>query len=66
VRISFSDCVGDIASSNLRSRPYWPQTNGKAKRFIQTALRQWAYAHICRHSQQRVVELPQCPLRLHS
>ena len=27
-----------------RSRPYRPQTNGKAERFIQTLIRQWAYA----------------------
>ena len=27
----------------LRSRPYRPQTNGKAERFIQTMLREWAY-----------------------
>jgi transposase InsO family protein len=25
------------------TRPYTPRTNGKAERFIQTALRQWAY-----------------------
>lgn len=27
-----------------RTRPYMPRTNGKAERFIQTALREWAYA----------------------
>ena len=27
----------------LRTRPYRPQTNGKAERFIQTMLREWAY-----------------------
>jgi transposase InsO family protein len=27
-----------------RTRPYRPQTNGKAERFIQTLLREWAYA----------------------
>ncbi len=27
-----------------RTRPYTPRTNGKAERFIQTALREWAYA----------------------
>ncbi len=29
---------------HLRTRPYTPRTNGKAERFIQTMLRQWAYA----------------------
>ncbi len=41
-----------------RTRPYRPQTNGKAERFIQTALREWAYARAYRHSQQRALELP--------
>jgi transposase InsO family protein len=43
---------------HLRIRPYRPQTNGKAERFIQTALREWAYAQAYRHSRQRAVELP--------
>ena len=30
-----------------RTRPYTPRTNGKAERFIQTALREWAYARSC-------------------
>jgi transposase InsO family protein len=36
-----------------RTRPYSPQTNGKAERFIQTALREWAYATHWPDSQQR-------------
>lgn len=28
----------------IRTKPYTPKTNGKAERFIQTALREWAYA----------------------
>lgn len=28
---------------HLRTRPYTPRTNGKAKHFIQTLLREWAY-----------------------
>jgi transposase InsO family protein len=27
----------------VRTRPYTPRTNGKAERFIQTSLREWAY-----------------------
>jgi transposase InsO family protein len=36
-----------------RTRPYSPQTNGKAERFIQTALREWAYATHWTDSEQR-------------
>lgn len=36
-----------------RTKPYSPQTNGKAERFIQTALREWAYAKHWETSEQR-------------
>lgn len=36
-----------------RTKPYTPRTNGKAERFIQTALREWAYAKPYRSSQRR-------------
>src|SRR6516225_8565488 len=39
------------------TRPYTPRTNGKAERFIQTALREWAYARAYHNSDQRSVEL---------
>lgn len=35
------------------TRAYRPQTNGKAERFIQSALREWAYAWIYQNSQER-------------
>lgn len=35
------------------TRPYTPRTNGKAERFIQTALREWAYARSYDSSEQR-------------
>ncbi len=38
---------------HLRTRPYRPQTNGKAERFIRTLLGGWAYGAIYRNSQQR-------------
>lgn len=41
-----------------RTRPYTPRTNGKAERFIQTALREWAYARAYQHSEQRARHLP--------
>jgi transposase InsO family protein len=40
------------------TRPYTPRTNGKAERFIQTALREWAYARSYDNSQVRAAELP--------
>jgi transposase InsO family protein len=43
---------------HIRTRPYTPRTNGKAERFIQTALREWAYAHSYSHSRQRAATLP--------
>jgi transposase InsO family protein len=42
----------------LHTRFYRPQTNGKAERFIQTALREWAYGRTYRHSRQRTARLP--------
>jgi transposase InsO family protein len=38
---------------HLRTRPYCPRTNGKAERFIQTLLREWAYRFRYEHSDQR-------------
>jgi len=38
---------------HLRTRPYRPRTNGKAERFIQTLLREWAYARPYTHSWKR-------------
>jgi transposase InsO family protein len=38
---------------HLRTRPYRPQTNGKAERFIRTMLGGWAYAAIYRSSDER-------------
>ena len=43
---------------HLRTRPYRPRTNGKAERFIQTALREWAYGRLYRHSTERGRALP--------
>lgn len=43
---------------HLRTRPYRPQTNGKAERFIQTALRRWAYKRPYRTSRHRNAALP--------
>jgi transposase InsO family protein len=41
-----------------RTRPYRPQTNGKAERFIGTLLREWAYARPYRSNTERLDALP--------
>jgi transposase InsO family protein len=38
---------------HLRTRPYRPQTNGKAERFIRTLLQGWAYGAIYGSSPER-------------
>ena len=42
---------------HLRTRPYRPQTNGKAERFIRTLLGGWAYAALYRNSPERTAAL---------
>jgi transposase InsO family protein len=42
---------------HLRTRPYRPQTNGKAERFIRTMLNDWAYGAIYRSSSERTTAL---------
>lgn len=43
----------DLGIRHVRTRPYTPRTNGKAERFIQTALREWAYATSYETSDER-------------
>lgn len=43
---------------HIRTKPYTPRTNGKAERFIQTVLREWAYARAYDTSDQRAKNLP--------
>ena len=43
---------------HIRTKPYTPKTNGKAERFIQTALREWAYARAYPNSDRRAQQLP--------
>jgi transposase InsO family protein len=43
---------------HLRTKPYTPRTNGKAERFLQTVMRECAYAHAFQSSQERAAALP--------
>jgi transposase InsO family protein len=43
---------------HVRTRPYTPRTNGKAERFIQTLLREWAYVRPYATSRRRTAALP--------
>jgi transposase InsO family protein len=47
----------ELGIRHLRTRPYRPQTNGKAERFIQTMLREWAYGRIYGSSAERSSQL---------
>lgn len=54
----FNEALEELGIEHLYTRPYRPQTNGKAERFIQTMLREWAYARAYRTSNQRAKALP--------
>lgn len=49
----FANAIHMAGVRHIRTRPYRPQTNGKAERFIQTSLREWAYAHPYQTSDHR-------------
>lgn len=49
----YATAIAALGLVHKRTRPYTPRTNGKAERFIQTALREWAYAKPYRTSRGR-------------
>src|SRR6478736_6111997 len=53
----FRHACQQMAIKHSRTRPYTPRTNGQAERFIQTALREWAYAKHWTDSEQRDAHL---------
>jgi len=55
---AFRKACKRLGLKHIRTRPYTPKTNGKAERFIQTSLREWAYARAYDNSAQRAAELP--------
>jgi len=56
--LAFKAACRRLGLRHLLTKPYTPKTNGKAERFIQSSLREWAYAHSYDHSSQRAAHLP--------
>jgi transposase InsO family protein len=54
----FDETCCSLNVKHSRTRPYRPRTNGKAERFIQTLIREWAYAFTFHTSLERVHHLP--------
>jgi transposase InsO family protein len=54
----FRHACQQLGLKHRRTRPYTPRTNGKAERFIQTAIREWAYARTYQNSDERTASLP--------
>ena len=54
----YAKALRRLRIKHLRTKPYTPRTNGKAERFVQTSLREWAYARAYSTSQHRAAELP--------
>ena len=54
---AFAATCRELGIRHIRTKPYTPRTNGKAERFIQTALREWAYARAYQTSDQRAAHL---------
>ena len=54
---AYAAALRELGLKHLRTRPYRPRTNGKAERFIQTLLNEWAYARIYGSSNERTAAL---------
>jgi transposase InsO family protein len=55
---AFARACKKLRLKHIRTKPYTPKTNGKAERFIQTSLREWAYARAYNTSVERAADLP--------
>ena len=54
---AFRAACAELGIRHIRTKPFTPKTNGKAERFVQTSLREWAYARPYRTSKQREAAL---------
>lgn len=54
----FAKVLRRLKIRHIRTRPYTPKTNGKAERFIQTLIREWAYAGAYPSADARTADLP--------
>ena len=53
---AFKTVLHTLQARHITTRPYRPRTNGKAERFIQTALREWLYARAYDSSARRTAD----------
>src|SRR5665213_3077485 len=65
---AYRRALAELGLRHIRIRPYRPRTNGKAERFIQTLLNEWAYERIYGSSAKRTSTLAALPraLQLHA
>jgi transposase InsO family protein len=55
---AYRAALRELGLRQLRIKPYRPRTNGKAERFIQTLLNEWAYVRVYGSSRERSAALP--------
>jgi transposase InsO family protein len=55
---AFAKSCSALGLKHIFTKPYTPKTNGKAERFVQTTLREWAYAQAYPSSDDRAATLP--------
>jgi transposase InsO family protein len=56
--LAYAAALERHAICHTRTRPYRPQTNGKAERFIRTLINEWAYGRPYRSNAERLAALP--------
>ncbi len=54
---TFKAACDELGVRHIKTRPYTPKTNGRAERFVQTSLREWAYARPYCSSAERTLAL---------